>query len=573
MYASIVAWSIGDDMVPTEDHAHFDTESAAVELADKVPRGDVDVLQTRVPCNLLGMVLGQGSASIFAVLLLAIKTCSASGGATWMLWKDVVARDFGVSGRGFKIGLQLLKKAGVIFNRYKVKGRRAVESMAKAGDSFVLIAQCLLRKAWFIAWCDAHGITKGKRPHHPTMVAFILATKLSPRPMTRAEVGELLGIVDSKTLRRLAEVGEMLGEIATAKGPHGRDWVARPGTIKIEFMAEFARRKAADAEGVGTKNPNLTDDVGTKYPNLMPDLGIFGPGKKRPAYARWKHQHKTSKLGQARATRVHLTPAAELHGETRAARASRRKEAYQAGSTEDAAATLPAAGELTSWIAWYRREKNAGIRNAHGIVTNGNDLDDTRGFITHDKWLGWLARCGDAPEHLTTPHAYREALSLANEIARHQSPGGRVNAWQALPGIAHAAMRRLKKPRTRLNSLAAFAPTLIDKTNAGDRSWAFGIRSTLSAKDERATSALAKRWLDQLQQHEYPVQREALQGTIEVEALHALLQHYGENVVAAGIAAHVKEGSWPTEGTSTCMWASFRPHIEAVANAATAKAA
>jgi hypothetical protein len=116
--------------------------------------------------------------------------------------------------------------------------------------------------------------------------------------------------------------------------------------------------------------------------------------------------------------------------------------------------------------------------------------------------------------HLKTPAAFREALTLANEIAARDD---NITAWQAMPGIAFAITQALRQRRS-IRSLGFLAVRLIGKTNLGDLSWAFDIRSTLAPGVFNAAADRALHWVRQLEAAQFPLQREALLGTIGVAA-------------------------------------------------------
>jgi hypothetical protein len=200
---------------------------AAQSRQDTPPRGggDASALLTSVPCNLLGKVLDHGRASIYAAHLLAIKTCSASGGKTRVLNEKHVLVHYGIGWRKFQSGMRLLRKTGVILDR-KQTGRRsyAIETLAPASDNFVLIDQRLLKEG-------------------SPLVAFVLVVNLSPEPMTLAEVGARLGIKARATLRNLAEAAVERGAIARAI-VGGATKVARGGTT-FDRGAEVVKNGAA----------------------------------------------------------------------------------------------------------------------------------------------------------------------------------------------------------------------------------------------------------------------------------------------------------------------------------------
>jgi hypothetical protein len=136
-----------------------------------------------------------------------------------------------------------------------------------------------------------------------------------------------------------------------------------------------------------------------------------------------------------------------------------------------------------------------------------------------------------------------------------------VKIWQqALPDIAYAVMHAVALGK-RIYSLGFIAEALARKVDNGDRTWAFGIPSVLSTEEHAQAYEHAHRWVQGLEAAEYPVNRDAKLGTIEVENLSWYLRQYGIDVVVAGIDARLAgKAQWPKEGRRACAWSAFSSH-------------
>jgi hypothetical protein len=430
--------------------------------------------------------------------LLAIKTCSASGGKTLVLNEKHVALHHNIGWRKFQTGIRLLRKTRVILDR-KQTGRRsyATETLATASDNFVLIDQGLLKEG-------------------SPLVAFVLAVNLSQDPMSPAEVGKRLGIKARATLRKLTKAAVKRGAIASAT-INGATWVGRVGGTNFDQVGVV--KNGAAKNGV-TKNG--------------------------ATHVRWKTPTLDGSDSQ------------ELPHGTRTPHATRGG-AQRMPGVEEAKEREPETIVLADWKSSRRFRE----QEVH-LYTGGNKIDPCN--ISLDHWLSYLARYGEAAEHLKTPVAYRQAVEIANEIAARS--GNAVAVWQALPGIAFGIMQAVRKGRE-IRSLGFIADVLVRKVDEGDYTWAFDIPSTLAPDAHSAAFGHALRWVQDLEAAKFPLQRDAMLGTIEVEWLNCCLGRYGADAIAAAISAHLRETDrWPKEGRLACAWSWFDEAIEAAAAAA-----
>jgi hypothetical protein len=374
-------------------------------------------------------------------------------------------------------------------------------------------------------------LTKGSR-----LVAFVLAVNLSPEPMTPAQVGKRIGITARGTLRKLVAAAKRQQAIAVAT-IDGRTWVARGGYIFDQVGGVVKNGTAVNGTAV-----NGTAHVRCKTPTLD-ERKKLQYGTLAPAARRAPPEEEGSQEGQPPC----------LGGN-----AEKTAEALVAAATKAAAAPLPDEITLAPWVNTLRRGE---IALELELATDGARLDEAGG-VTHASWLAWLARYGEAPAHLKTPAAYREALTLGNEIVAHDPAD--LMLWQALPGIAFAVMQAVKRGKP-IRSLGFIAVKLLRNTTAGDWSWAFDIPSTLAPEIFNVAAVWARYWVPQLEAAQIPLQREALLGTIQVEQLNDYLQRYGANAIAAGLKARLgSRQEWPQAG-SVCAWHWFDEAIKAAA--------
>jgi hypothetical protein len=301
-----------------------------------------------------------------------------------------------------------------------------------------------------------------------SLVAFVLAVNLSPTPMKLAEVGARLGITARNTLRKLAKAAAERGAVASAT-ISGATWVARGGTT-------FDQDKEVVKNGA-TKN---------------------GVTKNGATHVKWKTATLDERSSQ------------ELPHSTRTPHAAHGGAQCMPGA-EEVKEREPETIVLADWKSSRRFRE----QEVH-LYTGGNKIDPRNTSL--DDWLSYLARYGEALEHLKTPVAYRQAVEIANELAARSRNA--VAVWQALPGIAFAIMQAVRRGR-QIRSLGFIAQALVRKVDEGDYTWAFDIPSMLASDAYSAAFGHALHWVQDLEAAKFPLQRNAMLGTIEVECREA----------------------------------------------------
>lgn len=147
--------------------------------------------QVRVPTNLIGKLLDHGKDSAIALKLLAIKMTKGDG---FVLNEIFVKNRYRVNHKTFKAGIRLMKQVGVLDRSQPNHRTYAKERVASRGDSFVMLDESLLFEE--------------KRA---SLVAFILAVKISTVPGTPMDFAKRIGVTSRGTAQKLAKSAAQYG--------------------------------------------------------------------------------------------------------------------------------------------------------------------------------------------------------------------------------------------------------------------------------------------------------------------------------------------------------------------------
>lgn len=339
-----------------------------------------------------------------------------------------------------------------------------------------------------------------------TLVAFVLAANLSPVPRRPAEIAERIGITSPSTIRTLVRDAIAGGYVAHLAGSTAI-WLARVGQ-SFPVMT-FVRERN------GAKN-----------------------GAAKKGTAKNGATQRDSKKG------------------TETARKTKKAE-----SVESCHRSRPNGREPVDSIP----EKNF---SAQCIV-----LQDWRcarffadewehqfsGEINEQGWpIRWremLAKRGDAPAHLQTPQACRQALEISHELMETlgMEKGNLGRCMYALAYWVHQVHLRGKEIR----SLALVVEPLARRARDGDDLWLYDAPATISAEDYEIALAFADEAATALENSGFSLNRKTLFSGLGLDELAALLNQCGRNVVVTALNHAMRNNITPPEGRSVAGWRWF----------------
>jgi hypothetical protein len=486
-------------------HAVSRDERATPELLAPLAYRATSVTFGRMPVDLLGKLLDHGHASAYAVHLLAIKCLKGPG---FVLNEKAVEKCYRIKRPSFQAGLRLLRGAGVLKRWQPCRTTWAVEQLAPGKAGYVPLTEELLQ---LLDQSDPEKCAS-------KLVAFILIVTASPVPVSPEDAARRIGITSSKAARKLKNEAIATGEVEHIVGPHGAILLARKGS---------------------------RTDLGKNLPakNL--------PAKNQATHSSWtKAQEKeeptkkASSLFYPEGGKVHL-------------RALPPKN--DAAAAKDAGAQDPDWQVLSDWTATRAfRSWTWGELPLRQAINEGKVK--VAPVIASD-WEHWLARFAGqepVPGHLKTPAALRQVSEIVHWLCAVKGRS-KLKQYEATAGLAFAVVQALASGKP-IRSLGFIAQALAEKIQRGDLSWCYDLPSRLPADEAHAVSAMASKWVGQLEACGFPVDREELLSTLRIEALASMLRKYTQPFVVEGINIAIKQRR-PSEGQSVCGWGWFEDEI------------
>jgi hypothetical protein len=463
------------------------------------------VPSTRIPNDLLGAVLDHDKASAYAAHMLAIK---CSKGPSFVLNVVFCDKYHGISDRGFRQGMRVMRRAKVLEREQSGYRTFAKERLAQGGGNYVSVPDHL------IASLDSD------------VLAFLLVVKLSPKALRPTSAARRIGLRSRDAARRLTEAACATGEVVCRVKRHGRVEVARDANV-------FSRLDQV------TKNDTAKNDTAKndRTHREMQDSTV---------------DCKTSQSSERQS----------LYG----TRSDERVPSEIFNSKEDSTVLASVDASFITLSDW----KSGAFFQQRDMKFHGEpDLSvmSERGWAA---CLQRYAEDRLVPDQLTTPTAHRHASEIVSELgqsARYWDHN--ISPQLVMAGLACATAHAIALGKT-IRSFGFIAAKLIRRADNGDDGWAFDLPIRIDRERFSDANALAKEAVKAMKTSATPValNERHLLSTFEVEELAEMIAKHGRGVVIDGLNYVLNDPSIrPQEKFTVWKWHWFVPHIEAAAAA------
>ena len=460
--------------------------------------------RVQLPNDHLGMLLDNGTASAYAIHLVAFKRLH---GDSWSINEQRVANPVAEGGiemgeRKLRKGLALAKRSGILDRRKggrRPDGKRAFarEKLAPpGGDGYVELPEALVRSI------------------DSKLVGFVAAVKLARLPRDARDMAQRIGvsIKSPNTIKRLVEAAVAGQHIAAVRV--GSRWIVG------RYGVNLAGFKNVAIEDVAIKNVAI---------------------------------HSNQKDGHSELKDASQESASQLYGVVREQPAAA------------AAGQPPAADHQKDDLIVLNDWRSARCFRAGGRRLDLDCLDDDGPrpqielvTMPHQhtppvdcaKWGQMLARYGYVPQHLTTPASYLQSMDLIGELAAVS----KRESFQIVYGLAWAIAEAVRRSRP-IRSLGFIAERLLRRATNGDELWMFDVPSVEDPKVIGMAMGHAHRYIVLAKGRGIATDDRALLGTVELENLIRML---GPSMsLAPDFERRIAMASTPAEGRQVCAWSYF----------------
>lgn len=347
------------------------------------------------------------------------------------------------------------------------------------------------------------------------IVAGVLAVLLSPYPVRPKDVFKRIGIRSRETTKKLTELVIATGAVAHHVGKRGAVWLGRSG-------ANF--NQADDL----TKNEPIKNDP-TK--NEAAQNTCEETGKKREIRQKGKNSPHTTRLCERACADDDLRNGSDLDPQ---------------------------------WITLRDWRSSSYLAELDYDVYGGYSGKD---WFTLNNWRHVVEHYGEAPAHVLTPAAHRQALEICDLLSRmnkgHYFDGDHAK-WALAFEIAKAAAKGRK-----IRSLGFIAERLCRSVVEGDYSCIFNLPPRIDQAEFESAYNFALEAFAAFEKSTPPFKavRDTMLSTPQLELLAAMFREHGRNVVVQAINKVLREGLRPPEGRFAWRWSWFDDAIALVKQA------